>query len=93
MVDALDGPGKGLVGVRIGGDALAIDRTVERGINRRKKKGKQEKEREGGESRHCGGGVREAEGEKGRLGGNLQEEGIFNLQLATLKVWLGYGLL
>ena len=30
---------------------------------------------------------------KGRLGGNLQGEGIFNLQLATLKVWLGYGLL
>ena len=61
-MDVLDGPGRGLVGVRIGGDALAIDRTVERGINRRKK-GKQVKEREGGESRHCGGGVLEAEGE------------------------------
>ena len=58
-MDVLDGPGRGLVGVRIGGDALAIDRTVERGINRRKKKGKQVKEREGGESCHCGGGVRE----------------------------------
>ena len=43
-----------------GGDALAIDRTIEQGINRRKK-GKQVK---GGESRHCGGGVRE--GEKGQ---------------------------
>ena len=36
-----------------GGDALAIDRTMEeQGINRGKK-GKQVKGREGGESRHC----------------------------------------
>ena len=78
-MDVLDGPGRGLVGVRIGGDALAIDRTVERGINRRKKKGKQVKEREGGESRHCGG-----RREKGRIGSNLQGGGIFNLLLARL---------
>ena len=49
------GPRRGLVGGWSGGDALAIDRTIEQGINRGKK-GKQVKGRGGGESCHCGGG-------------------------------------